>query len=122
MIRRLWDCEPIDVDIERAKLPLEPVGARIVVKEFEVSRTASGLYIPKNQFDQTTLDTNSGVVLACGSDAEWVSVGDIVYFGRHSGFRCELNKSDRTNHLAYRIMNDEDVIARFKPEVCNGDD
>jgi len=116
---KIWDCDPINTDEEIPKIPFDPIGSRMVVKEFEINKTQSGLYLARTQDMQSPMDTNIGVILAVGEDVTRFQPLDVIYYGRHSGFLCELNKSNRERALNYRIMNEEDVIAKFKPEVCD---
>lgn len=109
----LTDVDPIDTQMEVNRCPIEPCGQRIVVKEYVVSKTACGLLIPSEYQKNSSMQTNAGVVIALGPNAEGFEVGDAVYYGRYSGAFIEINR------IGYRVMNDEDVIGRIR-EVSNG--
>lgn len=82
--------------------PLTPLGDRVVaVKEEPQQKTASGLYLPDNAREKTTMAT----VEATGPDVKTLKKGDRIVYKEYS--TTEL-KVDGTEYL---IVKEEDVLA-----------
>lgn len=97
----------IDLPKEVSNLPIVPVFSRVVIKQIEVEKVGS-IYVPETSAKEGELQTNEGYILAIGEEVSRFSVGDKVYYGRYSGFKCTINSQK------YRIMNEEDIIGVFK--------
>ena len=92
----------------------EPMNDRIVIKrDASEERTASGLYIPQQAREESTL----GVVVAVGPGAvaesgvrvePRVKVGDRVLFGKFSGTEVKLDG------VEFVIMREDDIYGVFK--------
>lgn len=82
--------------------PLTPLGDRVVaIKDEPQQKTASGLYLPENAKEKTTVAT----VKAVGPDVKTLKNGDRVVYKEYS--TTEL-KVDGTEYL---IVKEEDVLA-----------
>lgn len=95
----------IDVDKEIEDFPLVPYTERVYVKEDEVLKS-HGLFIPETSRKEGEMQTNMGYVIAVGDGVTFVSPGDRVLYARFSG-AWVLNQK-------YRVMNEEDILGRFK--------
>ena len=93
-------------------LPLEPLGARVIVKRMEeAERTLGGILLP----DSAKEKPQKGTILAVGpgeSDQTGkiipltVKVGDIVLFAKWGGTEVTVEGED------YLIMKESDIIAK----------
>lgn len=77
---------------------------RLAVKEIEIEKTDSGLYIPENSKD-SEMKTNEGYVISIGAGVDFCKIADRVLYGRYSGAWFNMNGEK------YRIMNERDLIA-----------
>lgn len=70
------------------EIKTRPAPTRVLVKPAEVeSKTASGLFIP----DTAKPKPDEGVVVAIGSAAEFVAIGDQVIYNKSAGVEIEEN-------------------------------
>lgn len=103
------------------KVP-HPLGHVILVKVDDVERVTKGGIILDTAFDskerQRQEDARTiGTVVELGPTAyeafgePWVKVGDIIHFKRYSGVEVRDE-----NKVLYRLMNDDDAIAKYDPE------
>jgi chaperonin GroES len=82
--------------------PLKPLADRVVaIKDEPQTKTASGLYLPDNAKEKTTVAT----VQAVGPDVKSLKKGDRVVYKEYS--TTEL-KVDGTEYL---IVKEEDILA-----------
>jgi chaperonin GroES len=95
-------------------LPM-PEGVKILIKPEEVSeKTDGGIYLPDSTQQDEKNATTKGEVLAIGpsADAKFedgpIDVGDRVIYARYGGVLVETEEGD------FRIVNDEDIIAKIK--------
>ncbi len=92
---------------EIAEFDLIPYNDRIVVKELKVDKVGL-LYMPGTAEEE--MRTNEGFVIATGSGATFVAIGDRVYYGRYSGVWIPRMGTQKV----YRLMNEEDLLGRVK--------
>lgn len=83
---------------------LYPFGERIVVRRKAEEKIGS-IYVPEDVKKLSLI----GEVIAKGPDCRVVSIGDVILFGRYSGFELPLN-GDYKNCL---VMNEEDTLAKI---------
>lgn len=95
------------------KLPLEPLGARIIVKRVEEEeRTAGGILLPdsakEKQYKGSVLAVGPGDVDQNGKIVPMtVKVGDTVFFAKWGGNELSIDNEE------YLVMKESDVIARM---------
>jgi chaperonin GroES len=96
---------------------IEPEGHKLIVLPDPISeKTAGGIYRPDVVKDQEQRAEIKGSVVAIGPEVIIafndgpLKVGDRIVFARYGGF--EMNDGD----VKYRIINDEDVLARCSKE------
>lgn len=87
------------------KFNLVPFFGRIYVVEKKMAEKIGSLYIPENQKE---IVVTEGYVIAIGEDVNFCSVGDLVFYARYSGAKCEWEGQE------YRVMNEEDLLGRRK--------
>lgn len=100
--------EEIPVEIlekVKEKFNLIPYYGRIYVMEKKMSEKIGSLYIPENQKE---IIVTEGYVIAIGEDVNFCKVGDLVFYARYSGAKCEWLGQE------YRVMNEEDLLGRRK--------
>lgn len=85
-------------------IDLIPILSRIIVERKEVEKIGS-IYVPNNTRE---LKATEGKVIAIGDKCEFVKEGDIVFYGKYSGFELERCGKKLV------IMNEDDIIARVK--------
>lgn len=91
-------------------MTLEPVGERIVVKRL-VEESRSGIILPEVAKRASLV----GRVVAKGPDASWVEIGDMVLFGKYSGFLLPVDgKYVSKDFEDCILMNCEDVLSIVK--------
>lgn len=76
---------------------------RIYVVEKKMAEKIGSLYIPENQKE---IVVTEGYVIAVGEDVNFCKVGDLVFYARYSGAKCEWEGQE------YRVMNEEDLLGR----------
>jgi len=89
---------------------LEPLFSRIIIEKKTVPEKVGIIYIPEASKE---MEPTEGTVIAVGPDVVEVKVGDVVFFGRYSGFTFTRN------NVAYVCCNVEDLIATIKPNIKN---
>lgn len=83
-------------------IPLKPLADRVVaIREVAQTKTASGLYLPNNAKEKTTV----ALVKAVGAEVKTVKVGDKIVYKEYA--TTEL-KVDGTEYL---LVKEEDVLA-----------
>ena len=96
---------------DKAKLKLQPLGDRLVVKREEsLDRTEGGIYLPDSAKDKPTRGTivavGDGKLLENGTRGKLqVKVGDKVLFTSYSGENIEVGDEE------YVLMNESEVLA-----------
>jgi len=87
------------------KMSFQPLGDRVLIKRVEEEqKTASGIIIPDNAKEKP----QEGIVEEVGPDAEAVSKGDKVVFGKYSGTEIKVDGQD------YLIMEIGDILGIIK--------
>lgn len=89
-----------DVHSMNTTIDLSPIGQRVIILPKVVDKVGT-IIIPENTRE---MELTEGTVIALGPDCIMVNQGDIVYYGRYSGFKFERN-----GHI-YRGMNEEDIL------------
>lgn len=97
---------------------LKPLGHRVLVEVEKVKeKTDGGLIIPETAREREQMANTRGTVIALGSTAylhpdfggiPWVAVGDKIVFAKYGGVETIENDS------VYRLLNDEDVLAKVE--------
>lgn len=87
---------------------LKPYGERLIIKKKDIT-TTSGLYIPDSLKNSSLV----GEVMEVGEAVEWAEVGDIVLFGRHSGFLIPKN-DNIAGYDECILMNNDDLLAKLE--------
>ncbi|MDB5175814.1 MAG: molecular chaperone GroES [Candidatus Saccharibacteria bacterium] len=85
--------------------PLQPLGDYIVAQAEEAAtKTASGLYIPEKSAEKP----KTSKVVAVGSDAKHVKVGDRIIYKTYSNTEVKVDGVD------YILVKEEDILATIK--------
>ena len=104
------------------KLPMLPVGYRILVKQDLVEeKSTSGIIVRTNeQVEREQSGNHTGVVMAVGPQCYdkmpdvWCKVGDRIMFPNYAGKKFRVselkNVVDTKDRQYWHIMNDEDVL------------
>lgn len=88
-----------------SKVPISPLGERIVAKSIEAeSKTASGLYLP----DSAKEKSKTAEVQAIGDKVKSVKIGDRIIFKEYSTSDIKIDG------VEYLIIKEEDVLATVK--------
>ncbi|MGI9444629.1 MAG: co-chaperone GroES [Rubripirellula sp.] len=96
---------------KQAKIRLQPMGERIVVKRVESEETtAGGIVLPDSAREKpargTVVAVGSGRLLDDGSRAEsQLNNGDVVLFSSYAGEQVEIDD------VEYLLMREDDVLA-----------
>ncbi len=86
-------------------VPLIPLADRVVAtREVAATKTASGLYLPDNVKEKTTVAT----VKAIGKDVKSIKVGDRIVYKEYSTTELKVDT------VEYLIVKEEDVLATLK--------
>jgi chaperonin GroES len=97
-----------------AKLKIEPLDDRVVVKRVEAEeKTAGGIVLPETAKEKPqrgkVVAAGPGKTLESGERAEMdLKVGDIVLFGKYSGTEVKIAGEE---HL---ILRESDVLAKIE--------
>lgn len=83
-------------------IDLRPLGERVVVEKKDVPQRVGLIILPSTSKE---FEPTEGVVIAIGDGVEKVKVGDVVFFGRYSGFTFDRNGKK------YVMCNEEDILA-----------
>lgn len=87
-------------------MSFQPLGKRVLVlREEEVSKTASGIIIPDNVSKEKP---SMGKIIEIGSECEGVEKGQKIVFAKYSGTEITLDDKE------YLILNLEDVLGIIK--------
>jgi len=94
---------------------IQPEGVKILVLPDAVQeKTNGGIYLPETVKDGEQRAVNQGEIVAIGPAADVafgvgdkLKVGDRVIFAKYGGFPV------RDMDIDYRVLNDEDIIARI---------
>jgi chaperonin GroES len=95
----------------KAKLRLQPMGERIVIKRVESEETtAGGIVLPDSAREKpargTVIAIGSGKLLDDGSRAKsQLKEGDVVLFSSYAGENVEIDD------VEYLLMREDDVLA-----------
>jgi chaperonin GroES len=82
--------------------PLKPLADRVVaVKEEAQTKTASGLYLPENAKEKSSV----AVVEAVGPDVKTLKKGDRIVYKEYSTTELKVNGTE------FLIVKEEDVLA-----------
>jgi chaperonin GroES len=82
--------------------PLKPLGDRVVaVKEEPQTKTASGLYLPDNAKEKTTV----AKVEVVGPEVKSIKKGDRIVYKEYSTTELKVDGNE------YLIVKEEDVLA-----------
>jgi chaperonin GroES len=96
-----------------AKIQLEPLDDRIIVKRLEAEeKTAGGILLPDSAKEKPQkgeiIATGPGKLLDSGKRAQLeVKVGDTVLFGKYSGTEVKVSGEE------YLIMRESDLLAKL---------
>ena len=81
--------------------PITPLGDRVVaVREQPSEKTASGLYLPDNAKEKPVL----AKIVAVGSAAEHVKVGDKILYKEYSTTELKIDGTE------YLVVKEEDIL------------
>ena len=81
--------------------PIKPLGDRVVaVRERASEKTASGLYLPDNAKEKPVLAR----VVAVGSEAKLVKVGDKILYKEYSTTELKIDGTE------YLVVKEEDIL------------
>ena len=82
--------------------PIKPLADRVVaVREEAQTKTASGLYLPDNAKEKSSL----AKVEAIGPDVKDIKIGDKIIYKEYSTTELKINGTE------YLIVKEEDVLA-----------
>ena len=82
--------------------PLQPLADRVIaVAEEAKNKTASGFYLPDNAKEKSKI----AKVVAVGSDAKAVKVGDKIIYKEYSTTEVKVDGTE------YIIVKEEDILA-----------
>lgn len=87
-----------------AKINLQPMGTRVLIKPIEQeSKTSSGLLLPETAKEKP----QTGLVVAVGDDEEIkLKVNDKVLFAKYTGTEFKMDGTD------YLLLESTDVLAK----------
>lgn len=106
----------------KEKLPVIPVGYRLLIKQDAVENKSTGGIIMATDDEQSRKQAghNRGTVMAMGEEcykdnkSNWCQVGDKVMFSSYAGKKflvSELeNRIDKDDVQYWHVMNDEDIL------------
>lgn len=81
--------------------PIKPLGDRVVaVRERASEKTASGLYLPDNAKEKPVM----AKVVAIGTDAKLVKVGDMILYKEYSTTELKIDGTE------YLVVKEEDIL------------
>jgi len=81
--------------------PITPLGDRVVaVREQAAEKTTSGLYLPDNAKEKPVM----AKVVAVGSEAKLVKVGDRILYKEYSTTELKIDGTE------YLVVKEEDVL------------
>ena len=81
--------------------PITPLGDRVVaVREQAAEKTASGLYLPDNAKEKPVM----AKVVAVGSEAKLVKVGDRILYKEYSTTELKIDGTE------YLVVKEDDVL------------
>lgn len=85
-----------------------PLKDRVLVLPVQTeSRTPSGLHIPDNAKEASV----KGRVIAAGPEAEGVSVGDMVMYGKYAGVEITIVDGEDRERRLHKVMPITEIIA-----------
>ena len=90
-------------------IPLVPLFNKILVQRKEEEVTSGGIILPPSA-QEGSLKATEGEVIAAGSTAQGLKVGDKILFAKYSGSDFQ---HDRKKFI---IMNDTDVLCRIEEQ------
>ena len=108
----------------KSKLPIEAVGHRLIVKVDDISdegkQQKEGQVIVTHSTDDyererefqekgTVVDIGPSAYNLSHHDRDWVNIGDHILYKKYEGHKY----LDKDSGVLYRIINDEDVIAKL---------
>jgi chaperonin GroES len=85
------------------RLDLQPLHDRVIIRRKDTPAALGKIIIPENSKE---MEPTEGTVVAVGNECKQLMEGDVVYFGRYSGFSFERNGGK------FVFCNEEDVLAR----------
>ncbi len=87
----------------------KPLFSRVIIRRELNEKTAGGIIIP----DAKRHSRAEGIVVAIGSNADGVAVGDRVMFGKHAGTWLDATQgqSGENDDGTLFICQDEDILA-----------
>ncbi len=100
-----------DLAKEISNFDIIPYNGRVYVVQEDIERVG-GIYIPDSAKKDGEMQTNIGFVVGVGEGVDFCKVGDKLLYGKYSGAWL-FNKK-------YRVMNEEDVLGKFKDASSNG--
>ncbi len=97
---------------------IKATGFRVIVRPDVSDEKVGNIIVPDPARDQIDRAMMTGTVMSIGKDAwdgygkgePWAEVGETVVFGKYQG----IIYTDTDTDIKYRILNDEDILA--KPE------
>jgi co-chaperonin GroES (HSP10) len=101
----------------------QPTGYRLLIKPVEVkTTTASGLALPEQAIRAQEHLRYIGQVVGMGPEAyqhdkfeqPWCEVGDWVAHGQYAGQELQV-RNETGNATKYRLINDDEVLAKVDP-------
>ena len=97
-------------------MKIEPEGSRLlVILDAVEEKTAGGIYRPPTAKEREQLASTTAVIVSIGPatmvefNGEALKDGDHIMIAKYAGFQVK----DVDTEIDYRIINDEDVIARI---------
>jgi chaperonin GroES len=93
------------MEVEMAKVNIQPMGTRVLIKPLEQeSKTSSGLLLPETAKEKP----QTGLVVAIGDDEDIrLKVNDKVLFAKYSGTEFKMDGTE------YLLLEANDVLAKF---------
>ncbi len=87
-----------------AKINIQPMGARVLIKPLEQdNKTASGLLLPETAKEKP----QTGLVMAVGDDEDIkLKVNDKVLFAKYTGSEFKFNGTE------YLLLESTDILAK----------
>lgn len=83
-------------------MTIKPLGDRaFIIPDEPISQTKSGILLPESA---TGIPT-TGVVYACGKDAEEIKPGDTVMYSKYGGTDAEVDD------VEYKIISEDQIYA-----------
>ena len=92
------------------QLPITPIGCRIVVEEYKITKTRAGLVLPEKRGPGAALESPTGLVVSVGPTVKQVKLGDRVVLSDKVGVGAPFYFEGDL----YILLDEEQIVAIFQ--------